>query len=566
MDATQRSRANARSWAQMVLDDNQSTTQDNEDAASEASFGSSSSSSTASLSVSDLAQTVQPARGGAARWSYAQNTTPLREASHYQRIPSATWRVDDTTILPDPLAHDSDPFAGFPTGFLTRKADYCVTRQGETSLAEQCAPVDANNMPNFDAVLHLSRVLEKQYSTMPTIMPRDTLGLADNAYLVVPLDGALGQLNTETITKAKFGVQHLQAMTEQSHYPIRFSLGGRIMTPGASAAQLGRRKMARDELNGFWLTFSHYANINNTQVDDAARYEKVNHFMAERMGALFQKYLSFEDKPALQNALCAVAKFFSAVFSTADFNCAVQRSFVLQKLMVIYDAILEDNYLLESVANEARENMANCEDRRALVLGDMEMMVLMHQCARGKSTENLFSAGLSLMRTHICDRHAFKSAVPNRKTETTEVILRFRIALADLGLAVSTQNMSYEAVAHVEDYEIERARRDIQEATRNLNQVQQFFRQCTPWISHVEAIGTPALTALSERAQNAMNDLFSRQQSMLNQDYVDACNALMVKWQEEKDAELMRASDELVARLHANTLETLGPQVPLNVI
>lgn len=560
MDGNRLPHAGAPSWASVVRDGTQrqaeQPTQPSSDSATQPSRQQQQSTHTSGFgffnNVSASEQHNSQPQSANTRASNTGYLTELRSAPQQQRLRSIKFGAGNSSILSDPLADDPNPFAGFPESFLANKAAYSIKSNAGGALADQSTPHRLEAMPSFGAVFHLSRTLADTLYETPTTALRETLGLAQGEYLVIPLDKALADINSETVTKAKFSVQHLQTMSENTQYPVRFSLGGQVMTPGVSAHQLAARQTARDNLNGFWMTFTYYA--------DAANLSDKTEFVQSKMAPLLEKYLHDEDNPDQQSALGNVARFFSAVFQTADFNDSDQKPILLQQLVDIYDAAIKDDYLLESLATEASENMGNCADRRALVLGDMEMMVLMHQCAKGMSSADLFSAGLRLMRTHIADEHAFQSANDCKEDETIEVLLRFRVALAHLGLAVSAQRMAHEAVAQVQENEIDRASHAIKTATRDLSQVQQFFRHCTPWMSHVDALGSPALTALSERAQTAMADLYANRQNMPQQEYVQACDDLMARWQLDKDAELIKASDALVTQLHGAYWQAIEPQ------
>lgn len=495
-------------------------------------------------SVQEPSNTNQTRTTADNRLDTSSNNNDLRTATQHRRIPSIQWGTANNSILRDPCPDDDDPFAAFPPAFLMQKAHFCVKANHNEPLADQRTPTSPEAMPDFGAIHHLNAVLARTMRTDPSTALRETLALAPGEYLVIPLDRALNQLDSETVTRARFSLQDIEKMAENTQYPLRFSLGGETLTPGLTVHRLTQRQTARDQLNGFWMTFSHYAESSNLS-------DRVE-FIQNNMQRLMEKYIAYENKPELQEALSGVAKFFHAVFQTADFNDLPHRPILLQQLMDIFDAALDDDYLLESLAKEAQENMTNCADRRALVLGDMEMMVLMHRCAIGMSTDALFEAGLSLMRTQICDAHAFQSAQVGQEDETIEVLLRFRVALASHGLAVSNQHMAHEAVAQVEGQEIDRAAAAIEEATQDLDQVKNFFKHCTPWLEHIERSAPDKLTALSEQAQTTMADLFAQRQTMSEQAYVEACDTLMAQWHTDKSKALAQISDQVVTQLHQN--------------
>jgi hypothetical protein len=473
----------------------------------------------------------------------SRNMTELRYAAPHNRLQNTHWGVANNSILEDPHANDRNPFAGFSLEYLSLKSDYSIRLGGEQTELKQSVPVFTSAHPSFAAILHLSNVLASTLDNDPSTALRQTLGLSRGEFLVIPLDSALPELDAEYITRARFSLQHLANMAETGQYPIRFSQHGEVSPPGVMAEHLRAQVQARDQLSGFWLTFSHYA--------ECCDYDDKSEFIQSQMSPLMGQYLSYAQRPALQEAMGQLGRFFAAVFQTADFNQLENRSVLLQQLMDIYAAACADEFLLETLAQEARENMTNCADRRALILGDMEMAVLMHQ-SHGMGSEALFETGLSIMRVHIADEHAFKAAQSDKEDETIEVLLRFRTALSDYGLAVTGQAMAHQAVAQIDQDEIDRAADDIEARTRDLAQVQDFFNHCAPWMEHVESMGSPELSRLSDTAQQNMADLHERRHLLSDQQYVQACDTLMHRWQDDKSQLLKQLSDQIVTTLLAD--------------
>lgn len=519
MDGAQASRSTHRTWADVV-----------------------NSASPRAMPETQSSRAVQAPTRSPASVNPRRDAAALRYATPHQRLQNSQWGVANNSILEDPHVADPSPFAGFPLEFLSLKSDYILRFGGEQMDPVPQVPVFQAAAPDFSAIFHLNNVLMHTLDNNPSALLRDTLGLAECEYLVIPLDRALAELDAEYITRARFSLQHLASMAQTPHFPIRFSVAGEVTPAGTMAERLSARVQARDQLNGFWLTFTHYAET-CSDADKTA-------YVQSQTSPLISQYLSYAHKPALQEAMGQLARFFNAVFKTADFNETGNRSVLLQQLMDIYTAVCADEYLLETLAQEARENMTNCADRRALVLGDMTMAVIMHQ-SHGMGSEALFDTGLRIMRVHIADQHAFEAAQLGREDETIEVLLRFRTALADYGLAVSGRTMAHEAVAQVEQDAIDHAAQDIDCQTRDLTQVQAFFQHCTPWLEHVESLHATELSALSDKAQHAMAALHDRRDALSDHAYVQACDNLMHRWQADKSHLISQASDQLVASLHA---------------